>query len=439
MLLKFNTLVCVLLFFINFGCSSSDPVLPGARETLDGSVAKEKEDRFIIDGLPALNLPPEKLNAEWTHRGGNAQHNPGHPLLGEKLELIWKAPIGQGNTRRHQIASSPVVEAGRIFTLDSRSLITALDVDGRIIWQKDVGDKFEGRDDASGGGLAVKDGQLFVTTGFGTVQSLSSETGDILWSQDLASYGGASPTVFEDLLYISARSGSAWAIETKTGRIKWQVSGPSSRSSFVGGPGAAVNDKYALFPFGSGDVFAVFRKGGLPSWNSVLSGARLGRSAGYVQDVTGQPVIDSELVYLSNSAGRMAALDLKTGQRKWTSNQGSQGDILTAGESVFFVSDENKLIRISKLDGGISWSNQLPHFTKKSLKRRTDIFVHYGPILAGGRLILASSDGILREFDPVDGTLVSSSRLSYGAASSPVVVKETLYLLNTDGALLAFR
>lgn len=437
--MKFNTLVCVLLFFINFGCSSSDPVLPGARETLDGSVAKEKEDRFIIDGLPALNLPPEKLNAEWTHRGGNAQHNPGHPLLGEKLELIWKAPIGQGNTRRHQIASSPVVEAGRIFTLDSRSLITALDVDGRIIWQKDVGDKFEGRDDASGGGLAVKDGQLFVTTGFGTVQSLSSETGDILWSQDLASYGGASPTVFEDLLYISARSGSAWAIETKTGRIKWQVSGPSSRSSFVGGPGAAVNDKYALFPFGSGDVFAVFRKGGLPSWNSVLSGARLGRSAGYVQDVTGQPVIDSELVYLSNSAGRMAALDLKTGQRKWTSNQGSQGDILTAGESVFFVSDENKLIRKSKLDGGIIWSNQLPHFTKKSLKRRTDIFVHYGPILAGGRLILASSDRILREFDPVDGTLVSSSRLSYGAASSPVVVKETLYLLNTDGALLAFR
>jgi outer membrane protein assembly factor BamB len=59
--------------------------------------------------------------------------------------------------------------------------------------------------------------------------------------------------------------------------------------------------------------------------------------------------------------------------------------------------------------------------------------------LAGGRLILASSDRILREFDPADGTLISSSRLSYGAASSPVVVKETLYLLNTDGALLAFR
>jgi outer membrane protein assembly factor BamB len=437
--LKFNIFVCLLFFSLNFGCSNSDSVLPGAREMLDGSAAKAKENRFIIDSLPALNLPPAKLNAKWTHRGGNAQHNFGHPLLGDKLELIWKASIGKGNSRRHQIASSPVSEASRIFTLDSRSLVTALDIDGTIIWQRDVGDKFEGRDDASGGGLAVKDGQLFVTTGFGTVQSLSSETGDIFWTQDLASYGGASPTIFGNLLYISARSGSAWAIETKTGRIRWQVAGPSSRSSLVGGPGAAVNDKYALFPFGSGDVFAVFRKGGLPSWNSVLSGARLGRSAGYIQDITGQPVIDSGLVYLSNSAGRMAALDLKTGQRKWTSNQGSQGDILTAGQSVFFVSDENKLIRASKLDGSIIWSNQLPHFTKKSLKRRTDIFVHYGPILAGGRLILVSSDRILREFDPANGTLISSSSLPHGAASSPIVVEETLYLLTLDGALLAFR
>ena len=149
--MKFNTLVCLLIVSLNFGCSSSDPTLPGAREMLDGSAAKEKEDRFITDSLPALNLPPDKLNSKWTHRGGNAQHNPGHPLLGDKLELVWKASIGKGNSRRHQIASSPVLEASRIFTLDSRSLVTAFDLEGTIIWQRDVGDKFEGRDDASGG------------------------------------------------------------------------------------------------------------------------------------------------------------------------------------------------------------------------------------------------------------------------------------------------
>jgi outer membrane protein assembly factor BamB len=144
-------------------------------------------------------------------------------------------------------------------------------------------------------------------------------------------------------------------------------------------------------------------------------------------------------VYLSNSAGRMAALDLKTGQREWTSNQGSQGDILVAGKSIFFVSDENKLVRVSKLDGNIIWSNQLPHFTKTNLKRRTKIFAHYGPVLAGRRLILASSDRILREFDPSDGTLISSMKLPRGAASMPIVVKKTLYLLDMDGSLLAFR
>jgi outer membrane protein assembly factor BamB len=59
--------------------------------------------------------------------------------------------------------------------------------------------------------------------------------------------------------------------------------------------------------------------------------------------------------------------------------------------------------------------------------------------LAGGRLILASSDRILREFDPSDGTLISSMKLPRGAASMPIVVKKTLYLLDMDGSLLAFR
>ena len=135
----------------------------------------------------------------------------------------------------------------------------------------------------------------------------------------------------------------------------------------------------------------------------------------------------------------MAALDLETGKRKWTSNEGSNGDILVLGESIFFVTDENRLARVSKLDGSLIWSVQLPHFTKKNTKRRAEIFAHYGPILAGGRLVLVSSDQLLREFDPLNGSLISSIELPSAAASNPIVVNETLYTLTVEGDLLAFR
>ena len=437
--MKLKAMVCVGLMVLGVGCSNDDPRLEGKREMLDGSVFVKNEIRFVAENLPPLALPEARTNNQWTHQGGNAQHSMGHLKLALDLSLQWSTKIGHGDGRRHQITATPVIQSGRIFTLDSRSLVTALDLNGKVIWQKNVSKKYDDKNDASGGGLAVLGEKIFITTGFGTVLALRVDTGEELWAQDLESYGGASPTVDNNLLYISARDGAAWAIETTNGRIKWQVVGPAVRSGHVGGPGAAISDKYVLFPFGSGDVLAIFKQGGMRSWSSLLSGARLGRASGQVQDMTGQPVVEGAVVYLANSAGRMAAVGLNTGARVWTSKQGSQGDIFVAGSSVFAVSDESNLIRVSKDDGGLLWATPLPNFTKTNLKRRAKVFAHYGPILAGGRLVITSSDGQLRQFDPVNGELISNLEMPSGAASAPIVVDSTLYVLSMDGDLLAFR
>ena len=375
----------------------------------------------------------------WTHQGGNAQHIAAHAELPSELTLSWSRRIGAGDGKRHQISAAPVAQGGQVYTLDSQSMVTAIDETGTILWQSELGKSSDALKDASGGGLAVGGTQLFVTTGFGTVVGLDTASGAELWTQDLASYGGASPTVYDDLLYIAARDGAAWAIDTSNGRIKWQVAGPTVAASHTGGPGPAVSDKYAVFPFGTGDVLASFRKGGLRSWSSGLSGARLGLASTQVRDLTGQPVIEGSSVYLASSAGRMAAVDLNTGLRIWTAKQGSQGHILVAGGAVFAVSDAGNLIRLSKDDGALIWSTPLPKFTKKSVKSRAKIHAHYGPILAGGRLILASSDGLIRQFNPADGTLITTVDLPSGAASAPIVVNGTLYVLSTKGDLLAFR
>ena len=437
--MKLKAVLYTGLMILGVGCSNDPARLEGEREMLDGSVFVENIGRFIIENPPPLVLPQPRANVQWTHQGGNAQHFPGHLELASDLSLQWSIKIGKGDGRRHQITATPVIQSGRIFTLDSRSLVTALGFDGKVIWQKNVNKKYDDMNDASGGGLAVQGEKLFVTTGFGTVLALSVASGEELWTQDLASYGGSSPTVDNNLLYISARDGAAWAIETKNGRIKWQVVGPAARTGYVGGPGAAISKKYVLFPFGSGDVLASFRQGGMRAWSSLLSGARLGRAWNQVQDITGQPVVERSTVYLANSAGRMAAVDLNTGLRMWTAKYGSQGDIFVAGSSIFAVSDESNLIRVSKDDGTLIWATPLPNFTKKNVKRRTKVFAHYGPILAGGQLVLASSDGKIRRFNPANGELISVLKMPSGAASAPIVVDGTLYVLSTKGDLLAFR
>ena len=435
--MKIGTFICACALFSLMGCAASEVILPGDRHTLDG--IKPRAARFVIENIPSLSLSTATRNKEWTHQGGNAQHNPGHLELGEVLELQWTASVGAGNDRKYQISSSPIVRGGLIFTLDSKVTLSATDLNGSVLWQKNLAADVTDHEDVSGGGIAVVGDKVFATTGFGAVLALDVKNGNEIWRQNLSSFGSSSPTVYRGLLYLSARDGAAWAIDAETGRVKWQMTGPEVLSSIVGGPGPAVTSKWALFPFGSGEVFSTFRKGGLRNWASVLSGARLGRASAQVTDLTGQPVIDGERVYLANSAGRMVALDLDDGRRIWTSKHGSQGTLTLGGRSLFSVNDEGLLLRLSADDGALIWSTPLPHFTKKDVKKRSKIYVHYGPILAGGRLIIMSSDGQMREFNPFDGSLLKQTKLPAPAASGPVVVDGTLYMISIKGDLLAFR
>jgi outer membrane protein assembly factor BamB len=82
---------------------------------------------------------------------------------------------------------------------------------------------------------------------------------------------------------------------------------------------------------------------------------------------------------------------------------------------------------------------QLPYFTTQKAKRRDAIFAHFGPVLAGGRLVVASDDGLLRFFDPATGAALGELALPGGAAAGPVVAGQTLYVVSGRGQLHAFR
>ncbi|MEO0359049.1 MAG: PQQ-binding-like beta-propeller repeat protein, partial [Pseudomonadota bacterium] len=264
-------------------------------------------------------------------------------------------------------------------------------------------------------------------------------TGDIEWRQDTEAAGVSAATVFQDLVYVTTRKGDAFAIDPSNGRIQWQIGGPESGSNGTQTPAPAVTDKWALFPLGTGEVYSTFRRGGIRNWTSSVSGRRLGLAVGQINDLTGGPVVSGTKVFVGNAAGRTVALDLETGDRLWTAQEGVASRIIASGGSLFFVNDLNALVRLSAADGSVIWRQDLPRYTRENPRRWDGIFVHYGPVLAGGRLTVASSDGMLRSFDPRTGALVGSIEIGAAAAAPPSVANGTLYVLTTNGKLTAFR
>ena len=62
-----------------------------------------------------------------------------------------------------------------------------------------------------------------------------------------------------------------------------------------------------------------------------------------------------------------------------------------------------------------------------------------GPLMAGGRIILASSDGRVLSLDPANGELLDTVDIDAPVSVAPVVADGTLYILSDDGALIALR
>ena len=428
----------VLVAMLLAACGEPDIILPGERLDIRDGMAGQ--DLVLANTPQPISLPAARANADFTHRGGSAAHRLTHPALGAPLALAFSVPMGQGNDRRNRITADPVVAGGRVFTLDSQSTAAAFSTGGAPLWTRNLTPPTDNPGDASGGGLAVDGGTLYVTTGFGRLVALDAATGALRWEQDLDAGAGA-PTVFGDLVYVVARDSRGWAIERGTGRVAWTLEGTPSTANFAGGAGPAVNGDVAIFPFPSGEVLAAFPQGGLRRWSSVIAGARPGEAGAVAaDDISSDPVIDGDTVYVGNMSGRVVAMQTATGNRLWTATEGALGPVVPVGGSVFLVNDINQLVRLDAADGSVIWREQLPvGEDRRGLTRRSIRIAHFGPVLAGGRLIVASSDGLLRSFDPVSGVQREVLDLPGGAASSPAVAGGVLYVVTGSGQLMAFR
>ena len=325
--------------------------------------------------------------------------------------------------------------------MDSEHTVSAVSSSGQILWQKSMVPARERSGQAQGGGLAAADGRIYVASGYGRLTALDAATGAEIWEQRLGNTATGAPTVAGGLVYLTSGDSRAWALEAGNGRIRWQIDAPENIANVAGAPAPALSDKAVIFAFGNGAVQSAFRQGGMRMWSADVVGSRIGSALAQVGDITGGPVIAGDTVYVGNHSGRIVAFRVGNGERLWTARMGARGPVWPAGDSVFLVSDKNQLVRLDANSGEQIWAVDLPGYepVRRPQRRRDSAYAHYGPVMAGGRLVLASSDGLLRSFDPASGALIAATEVPGGATTAPAIANGTLYVVTKTGQLAAYR
>ena len=278
------------------------------------------------------------------------------------------------------------------------------------------------------------------TTGYGAIHAIAPATGEIAWTHKFGAAAVSSPVVQGGTAYVVTADSRAWAIGTADGRVIWRLESVEAAAAIHGESGPALaGGGRAVFPFPSGELVGADARTGRAAWTASVAGARLTGPRFAMAGLSSPPVLDGDLIFAANQAGRMSAISARSGDVLWSAREGANSAVLPAGDSVFVVTDAAELVRLDAGSGERIWGAALPEFKNQRLRRRKDVYANFGPILAGGRLIVASSDGFIRHFDPVSGGLLGTTDLPGGASSRPVVVEGILYLTTGRGELLAFQ
>ncbi|MDG0988100.1 MAG: PQQ-binding-like beta-propeller repeat protein [Paracoccaceae bacterium] len=432
----------IIIFFVGnilFGCSEQDRILPGKREDPASSFGFAAQDKITFTEKNDIKISDMQVNDEWRFVSSEVSKDYPNLMLGENLKEVWSVSIGKGDSKKKRLVTDPIFFNKKIFTLDVNSIASAFDAEGRLLWRKDLTPPGEKSGDIFGGGFTFGQDQLFVTLGYGFLLSLDPSTGEENWSQRLIGAGNNTPIFNDGLVFLVSGDSKVWAIDADKGRVKWTVDAIGNETNLISNNAPAVSDKYAVFGLGNGEIYVTFKRGGYVLWSSSLSSRNDSRVVSAIDDIVASPVILDRNVYSADGSGKVVSLKIESGERNWTAPYGSSGNFWIADRSLFFISDTNKLVRLEIKTGKTVWLTELPSLSQKRILQSKKNIQHYGPIIAGNQLIVVSSDGYFRFYDPETGEQKSKLKTKATATVNPIVVNETLYLITQDGKLRAFR
>ena len=399
------------------------------------------ESDILVDpdtaALP-FTIPEAVANEDWAQSGGNPSKSMGHVALGSALGTAWTVSIGAGSDKKGRLISAPVVAGGRVYTIDTNGVARAFDTrNGGAVWSTSFGKDSGNKDSNYGGGIAADGDRVYAVNGLGNVAALDAATGAQIWTVKPGGSLRGAPTVADGAVYVISQDNQIYSLKAADGTSNWSSAAALEIAGVFGSASPAVARGTVIAGFSSGELNAYRYENGRVVWQDALSRTSISTSVASLSDIDASPVIDGNQVFAVGKGGRMVALEINSGQRIWEQNVAGITTPWVAGDWVFVVTDEAKVVAMSRTTGKVRWINELPRWDNP--KGKKGLIYYSGPILAGSRLIVAGSNGTLININPTNGSFQSQTKAGASISVPPVVAGGTLYILTDGGRLVAYR
>jgi outer membrane protein assembly factor BamB len=418
-------------------------VLVAAGGGLAWYLFRAKPGELDIAAKPLPELPPAKVSAgDWPWwRGPNRDnHSPdavAPTKWSESENIVWKTPIpGRGH-------SSPILVGNRIFLTSAdeqaqRQFALCLDrATGQIVWEKTIHEKnFPPKhgDNTWASGTPASDGErvfvVFPNNEAIHVTALDLD-GKILWTKEVGPHGsglrggshgsGCSVVLWGSYVYVcdsSPKGGRGWVagLYRENGEI-WRKGHKTGMGSYGTLTIAEFNGKPHLIHAGNDHVVAYDPTNGKTIWDT----------AGFGEVSGNTPAFTPNMVFASTGVPRKLIAVKSDGSVVWKRDDKSDipypPSLLWHNGFVYAVSDNSFATCFNAETGEEKWKERIEGG-------------YASPLLVGNNIYACGRNGTTTIFEAnPDGYLeVAKNRLDGGISASPVAIGGKLYI-RTDSHL----
>ena len=325
-----------------------------------------------------------------------------------EFKTVWSMEVGDGHDGSF-LYLSPLNAGEVIYAASADGVLLAADTEtGTIRWQREL-------DDRIFAGVGGDGDRLYLVTREAELLALSREDGRELWRSSLPTEVLSVPQSNGSLVVAQTIDGRVLAFDADTGEKLWQYDGVVPVLSIRAAAAPLVGGDVVIASFANGNLIALSAESGQPLWQYEVGEPQGRTELERLVDITGQPLVLDSALMVVGYQGKLALVDIRTGQEIWSREASSLYAPMVGSGNIYLSSANGEVVALRGSDRRELWVQD-----KLSWRQLTRPMVYEDYLVIGdyeGYLhILSSEDGRLvgqLEYDD-DGIRVPAQRLSNG-------------------------
>ena len=206
------------------------------------------------------------------------------------------------------------------------------------------------------------------------------------------------------------------ALSQADGKQLWAYQATEVNTTVFGSPAPAYSAGIVIAGFGSGEIAAVRAETGAIIWTDGLGIVEGKATLVDFLAIRGEPVISNGQVYVTGSVGLTIAADLLDRSTGVGTARRQRDTPCLAGDWMYMITTDQEIGAVNVNDAHISWVADLPRWVNPEKKK--DPITWFGPVLAGGRLIVLGTSNLMLSLNPMNGEFLLTGTVRRARAVS---------------------